>query len=144
MSGPGAGTRTEGCAAHGRISEEMRLLAEQLLEGIEPWAQRIRDGLAQPEGVAPAATCTWCPVCAVVGLLRGERPELAARLAEHAVGLLAVLREVLASPPGGTDDGGTDSGGATNDAARAATPSPRPGVQRVPVRRAAEPGHRGC
>jgi hypothetical protein len=34
-------------------------------------------------------------VCAVLATLRGERPELAARLAEHASGLLTVLRSVL-------------------------------------------------
>lgn len=51
-----------------------------------------------------------CPVCAVIAVLRGERPELAVRLAEHAAGLLAVLQSALYegdphagwSPPTGT------------------------------------------
>ncbi|MGH4022369.1 MAG: hypothetical protein ACRDT0_24665, partial [Pseudonocardiaceae bacterium] len=96
MSGP----RAEGCDVHGRVSEEMRALAELLVERIEPWARRVRDGTVQqdPENDATPSTCTWCPVCAVVGVLRGERPELAARVAEHAVGLLAAVREALASP----------------------------------------------
>ena len=36
-----------------------------------------------------------CPVCAVLAALRGERTELSIRLAEHASGLLAVLRAAL-------------------------------------------------
>jgi hypothetical protein len=120
---------SSGCAAHGNASAEVRALAESLAEALEPWAQRLRRAAeerdAQPGGELPA-TCTWCPVCAVVGLLRGERPELAARLAEHGVGLLAALRELLSesatATPGGAGAGGADSG--------------KRDVQRVPLRRA--------
>jgi hypothetical protein len=44
------------------------------------------------------ATCGWCPLCAGIAVLRGERPELAIRAAEHAAGLLSVLRSALAEP----------------------------------------------
>ena len=53
--------------------------------------ERLR---AEPASEAPE-TCASCPVCAVIAALRGERPELAVRLAEHAAGLVAVLRTAL-------------------------------------------------
>ncbi len=123
---------TQGCDAHGTTSAEVRALAELLAEALEPWAQRLRDSAdgrdGQP-GTAVPSSCTWCPVCAVLGTLRGERPELAARLAEHGVGLLSALRELLAahSAPdrGGEPDGANGSPGAG-----------RSGAQHVPVRRA--------
>ncbi len=116
---------SEDCGAHSRVSEEFRRLAEALADRAGSAGQR--------EGQAASATCTWCPLCAVVGLLRGERPELAARLAEHGAGLLAVLREVVAPPQG-----------ADVPADRSAPPSPRPRVQHVTVQRSGEGGGTGC
>lgn len=109
------------------MSEEFRRLAEALAERA--------DSAAQPERQEGLTACTWCPVCAVVGLLRGERPELAARLAEHGAGLLAVLREVVAAPQGADDP-----------ADGSAPPPPRPRVQHVTVRRSGsgEAGGTGC
>lgn len=94
MSAPRAGA---GCAGHPWLTDETRQLAEQLLDHVEPWVQRLRDG--DPEGLGTAATpatCGWCPLCAIVATVRGERPELAVRFAEHAAGLLATARQVLA------------------------------------------------
>lgn len=121
------------CGAHGNTSAEVRALAESLAEALEPWAQRLRRAAeeaagerdAQPDAEVPD-TCLWCPVCAAVGLLRGERPELAARLAEHGVGLLSALRELLA-------ESGTPASAGTG-ADRAARR--KRDVQRVPLRRA--------
>ncbi|EOD68327.1 hypothetical protein [Amycolatopsis vancoresmycina] len=47
---------------------------------------------AKPDGSA----CGWCPLCAIVAVVRGERPELVARLAEQLAQLVALLRAVLA------------------------------------------------
>ncbi len=122
-------TSSSGCGAHGNASAELRALAESLAEALEPWALRMRRAAeerdAQPGAEVPG-TCTWCPVCAAVGLLRGERPELAARLAEQGVGLLATLRELLAEPGTPAPDG----------AAAGPADGRKRDVQRVPLRRA--------
>lgn len=117
-----------GCDGHDSVSAEARALAELLAEALEPWAQRLRDTVdargGQPCDDIPIS-CTWCPICAVLGLLRGERPELAARLAEHGVGLLTALRELLA----GTGTVASDDTGADTADHR------KPTVQQVPLRR---------
>ncbi|QJY51039.1 hypothetical protein HOP40_30540 [Pseudonocardia broussonetiae] len=118
------------------MGAELRAVAVLLLDRLGP----ALDGLARDAGAsgeAPAngpSTCSVCPVCAVVALLRGERPELAVRLADHAAGLLDVLRTAL-----------HEGAGAPPPAARP-SPSPSPEqparrVQRIPVVR--EPARAG-
>jgi hypothetical protein len=89
-----------------RLAEELRLLLDALAERAQPWLNRLA---TEPDAEHTPATCGWCPVCAGMAVLRGERPELAVRAAEHAAGLVAVLRSALAQtdPPsqaGATDD----------------------------------------
>jgi hypothetical protein len=115
------------CGAHtgagAELTEELRALALRALEKVEPVLERLRD-----EPPAPGAgTCTTCPVCAVLAALRGERPELAARLAEHAAGLVAVLRTALA-------EGGPATAAAAGSTA-AAEPAQTRRVQRIRVDR---------
>ncbi|EWM12726.1 MULTISPECIES: hypothetical protein [unclassified Kutzneria] len=100
-----------------RIAEELRLLIDALAEKAEPWLQRFAAEGAEHE----PSTCDWCPVCAVAAVVRGERSELAARAAEHAVGLLTVLRMALQQER-------------TAPAHDAEQPAP-PRVQKITVRR---------
>jgi hypothetical protein len=80
-----------------KIAEELKLLLGVLAERAEPWLTKLATA---PDGAEHTpATCGWCPVCAGIAVLRGERPELAVRAAEHASGLLAVLRASLAERP---------------------------------------------
>jgi hypothetical protein len=114
-------TAAGGCGGHAVIGEEFRVLALTALDRIEPVLDRLRN---EPADEAPE-TCASCPVCAVIAALRGERPELAVRLAEHAAGLVAVLRAAL-------DEG------ARVPAADDATDRPPPRrVQRITVERQA-------
>jgi phytoene/squalene synthetase len=76
-----------------KVKEEFRLLLDAVADKAEPWLQRLRDSEEHVPG-----TCDWCPVCAVAAVLRGEHSELAAKAAEHAVGLLAVLRAAVRQP----------------------------------------------
>lgn len=79
----------------GKLAEELRLLIDTAAERMQPWLQRVAeagDGEHTPE------TCGWCPLCNGVALLRGDRSELAAKAAEHAAGLVAVLRAALREP----------------------------------------------
>jgi hypothetical protein len=114
-------TAADGCGGHAGIGEDLRELALTALDRIDPVLDRLRS--EQPGDAGE--TCASCPICAVIAALRGERPELAARLAEHAAGLVAVLRAAL-----------------EDDAPAPATPEPadRPPprrVQRIRVERQA-------
>jgi len=73
----------------------------------------------------PQAACQWCPLCSLIALARGDRPELAGRVAEHASGLLVALRAVLQDRP-------------------PTEPSSPPRVQRIEVDRADPGAGGGC
>jgi hypothetical protein len=113
--------REDGCAGHSGLAAELRALAITGLDRLEPLLERVRD---EPATAATGPTCSACPICAVIAALRGERPELAVRLAEQAGGILAVLRAALEEgdpAPRPADD-----------------PTPPPSgrtVQRIPVER---------
>jgi hypothetical protein len=107
MTTPPNGTQDAGPAAAehplpgARLAEELRLLLDALAERAEPLLNRLATApTGEPTGEHgdqhTPATCGWCPLCAGMAVLRGERPELAVRAAEHATGLLSVLRAALA------------------------------------------------
>lgn len=77
------------------LAEEIRLLVEMVIERAAPWLDGIVSAGHGP-AERPAADCGWCPLCAVVAVVRGERPEFAARLVEQLAQLVALLRAVLA------------------------------------------------
>ncbi|MGW1739141.1 hypothetical protein ACWCPQ_10050 [Nocardia sp. NPDC001965] len=76
------------------FAEELRLLAEAVLERVEPV---LRDAAA--EGQPEWNNCTWCPVCAAAALVRGEHHEVLATVAAHGTAIVTVLREALAGVP---------------------------------------------
>jgi hypothetical protein len=117
--------KTDGCDGHAGLAEELRVLALTLLDRIEPVLDQVRSEPAgSPDASAPyAAACAVCPICAVIAVLRGERSELAARLAEQVGDLVTALRAALEE--GGAEQAPPDP---------AAPPSGRR-VQRIPVER---------
>lgn len=97
---------------------ELRALAETLLEKVEPWLR------AEAAATDSAADCGWCPLCALAAALRGQRPELARRLAEQGTGWLSAVRTVLE-----THDASCGSPSAHHE-----EPAPPPRIQRISVR----------
>lgn len=107
------------------LTREIRLLVEMVAEHASPWLDSIlaaghgtafgagsRPDAAGDEGPPAGGESGWCPLCAVIAIVRGERPEFAARLAEQMARLVALLRAVLAdrwSPEGGVHMPGFDS-----------------------------------
>ncbi|MFE7746881.1 hypothetical protein [Nocardia sp. NPDC057455] len=77
----------------GEFAEELKLLAEAVLERVEPVLRRAADGQAEWAG------CSWCPVCAAAALVRGEHHEVLAAVADHGTAIVTVLREALAGVP---------------------------------------------
>lgn len=144
-----------GCGSHAGLGAEMRAVAVLAMDRIGPVLDRIRsdppaDGTAADpagghatttasettagpgrgaRGPQSADTCAVCPVCAVIAALRGERSELAVRLADHAAGLLAVLQAAL-------DEGGPTAEGTPPEGARSGGPAaPTRRVQHIRVDR---------
>lgn len=131
------------------VAEEMRSLLDALVHKV---------GTSGKQQHVPA-TCNWCPVCASLALLRGQRPELAVRAAEHAAGLLAVFRAAMqehdahehahehAHRPGPAEDADQDGSAERATPAEPATPAgsaeptARQRVQKIELRR---PGGAGA
>ncbi len=76
------------------LTEELRLLAETLLERVEPVLRR-----AAAETGADPGSCAWCPMCAAAALLKGNHHDVVAAIAGHGTAIVTVLREALAGVP---------------------------------------------
>ncbi|MEJ2889032.1 hypothetical protein [Actinomycetospora aeridis] len=186
MSTPGGGAEgaDAGRAAQERLTEEARATASALIDWLgtrveatstgagggpaggsrRTTAGHSRLGMRPPQSPGP---CAWCPICALVAALRGEQPELTARLAEQASGLMTLLRLMVqthqdpghhtshehhAPPAGGPAEWGAwDGWGAASPDASApgdaagpadapecdAAPGSRPGAEDTPATPAA-------
>ncbi|WP_410653380.1 hypothetical protein [Amycolatopsis sp. cmx-4-54] len=75
------------------LAEEIRLLVELVVEHAAPWLEGL---ISAGHGCTDHDSGGWCPLCAIVGIFRGERPEFVAGLMEQAAQLVALLRAVLA------------------------------------------------
>lgn len=85
------------------LLEHGRPLIHDLAERGDPLLRRLAETPTAHD--EPGATCDWCPVCAGIAMLRGRRPELAARLAGQFGDLLATLRGAVdETPPPAPDD----------------------------------------
>ncbi|MGY1663083.1 hypothetical protein ACI78Q_17810 [Geodermatophilus sp. SYSU D00705] len=74
-------------------------------------ARRLVAGLGQTlgeaartdaEGTGHHADCRWCPVCQVAAVVRGERPEVTAALADVLGTAAAALRSLAEQAPAAT------------------------------------------
>lgn len=116
---------------HDQLAAELLALAESVLERLDPILQRAASPPPPADGIAgsPWSGCTWCPVCALAALVRGEQHDLVTLLAGHASAAIVVLREVLdehcghpdPAPHSEPDQAG--SGVQTTDAADGAGPA---------------------
>lgn len=136
--------RDDGSAtAHDRIVDEFRLLLDAVAHRVEEYLNS-RSEAADGRGEF-SASCGWCPLCTVVALLRGQRPDL--RLVEQVAAAITLLRQSLAEPyerqappdqpnmapdadPADADPAGTDP-----EAAPETDPARETKVQRISVRR---------
>jgi hypothetical protein len=72
----------------GPLAEE----AAKLFGAVSEWARE--NFPAGPDGQM-GAECQWCPLCQFMAVLRGERPEVSARVAEAGTALVGAFRAVL-------------------------------------------------
>lgn len=77
-------------------------------------------------GAAHGADCTWCPVCSAAAVVRGERPEVTAALADLLTATATALRAFAeAEPPPGPDGPASTEDGPEGE--------PPPAVQRIEI-----------
>ncbi|MQA62007.1 MAG: hypothetical protein GEU86_11005 [Actinophytocola sp.] len=144
------------------LRHEIKLLIDMIVEHAAPWLDGIiaaghgwndhdTDDHQEDAADRRGASCGWCPLCAVVNVARGERPELSTRAFEQTAQLVALLRAVLADrwyPGEGVHMPGFEPEPSTYHAARSDNgadngrdPGPQNGgptgarVQRIAVRR---------
>jgi hypothetical protein len=89
---------TEGVGAGqpGPIGEE----AAKLFAAAQDWFHSTFGDPATGARIATGAPeCTWCPLCQLIAVLRGQRPEITEKWAETQVALAGLLR-VLADAAG--------------------------------------------
>jgi hypothetical protein len=98
----------------------------RLVEAVQDWARRAFP--ETPDGHRPSE-CQWCPLCQFVGVLRRERPDVSAKVAEAGTALLAALRSLGDLSRGA---GGGGSASAPGDGPPPGEPpGPRPRLQRI-------------
>lgn len=67
----------------------------RLVDTVHEWV-RSTFGDAQSAHIATGAPeCTWCPLCQLITVLRGDRPEVTERLATAATAAAEALRALL-------------------------------------------------
>lgn len=159
-SGPG-GSTPGGSPGVGPLAVEAALLLDVVADRLaalkpdpdagpagEPAGERPPDGRPPgpdgrcPEcGSLPGASCTACPLCRFLAMLRGERPETTARLVDGALLIVRTLRSLIPEAPApGSAAGPAPAGGAGPAAARdAGDPPPPPptrrgGFERIDIR----------
>jgi hypothetical protein len=104
--------------------EEFGAEASKLMSAVQEWARSALG--AHPTGERAAATeCVpWCPICQFAGILRGEHPEVAERLAEAGAALAGAMKAL-------SDAALARAQAAQPDGARDGRPKPAPRVQHI-------------
>jgi hypothetical protein len=85
--------------------EQGRRLLETLRAGVADAAPA--DGSAT--AAEHASDCRWCPVCQAAAVVRGERPEVTAALADVLTATAAALRTFAAAAGGDAPDAAADT-----------------------------------
>ena len=105
------------------MGEELRSLLSAAISAVEPMLAQ----LTAADGAA--GSCTWCPVCALVALSRGEQHPLLTAISVHGAALLAIVRDLI---EGAAESHGEQKGAVPDSAAAAqdheqSEPRPRRG-----------------
>jgi hypothetical protein len=84
---------------------------------------------ADPPAGAGGSDCRWCPLCQAAAVVRGERPEVSAALADILATTAAALRE-FAGETAGSEPGAGEPGAAAEQPREESAAPARP-VQRI-------------
>lgn len=75
----------------GSLAEE----AAKLITAVQEWTRRVT---VQAPIATGAPECQWCPVCQLISMLRGERPDLAEKAGDATRTVVNALVAAFASP----------------------------------------------
>jgi hypothetical protein len=78
------------------------------MSSFEPLAAEATRLLGAVREHVDDGTCRYCPVCLAIGVLRGERPEVAEKLAAAGTALLVALRGAVETPPAPSKEAAAD------------------------------------
>lgn len=102
------------------VADRLESMKSVPTEDVPPPGAEAADGLSDTEqhqtggpaaarcpecGSVPGASCTACPVCRFLALLRGERPEATAKLVDGALLIIRTLRSLVPDPPAAGNPG---------------------------------------
>ncbi|MDZ7929528.1 MAG: hypothetical protein U5N21_05450 [Rhodococcus sp. (in: high G+C Gram-positive bacteria)] len=100
---------------HSELGADLLALADTVLTRLEPILRRV----AETQQDRDQQGCSWCPVCALAALVRGERHDLVELVASESAVVIALLRQLLADHT---------TPGSAHSAAQARTAPPSPGT----------------
>jgi hypothetical protein len=66
--------------------------ATKLIAAAQDWFHRTLGDPDLAKIATGAPECAWCPVCQLIGVLRGDRPEISEKLAETQGAIAGLLR----------------------------------------------------
>jgi len=94
------------------------------------------DGRCPECGSIPGASCTACPLCRFLAVLRGERPEATARLVDGALLIVRTLRSLLPEAEQAATASSSGSAGPGEQRQGPTTPSARRpgGLEHIDIR----------
>jgi hypothetical protein len=107
-------------------AEQARALVETLRGVLGSLADP--DDRAAGEATPQPAECRWCPLCQVIAVLRGERPEVTAALADVLRATADALHAFAAAP-----EGPRPASPPAQEGAEASAADPPPTVQRIEI-----------
>ncbi|MCJ0893474.1 hypothetical protein [Rhodococcus sp. ARC_M5] len=102
---------------HSELGADLLALADTVLTRLEPILSRV----AETQQDRDQQGCSWCPVCALAAMLRGERHDLVELVASEGAVVIALLRQLLADH---TTSGATNSGAHTPPTPPSTDPEP--------------------
>lgn len=77
---------------HSDVAADLWALAETVLTRLEPMLRRA----VEEQSAASAQGCSWCPVCALAALIRGEQHDLLTLVATEGATVVAMIRQIVA------------------------------------------------
>lgn len=81
---------------HSDVAADLWTLAETVLTHLEPVLRQAMDEQRE----RPRQGCSWCPVCALAALVRGEQHDLLTLLATEGAAVLVLVRQLVAEHTG--------------------------------------------
>ncbi len=108
-------------SGHSELGADLLALADTVLTRLDPILRRV----AETQQERDQQGCSWCPVCALAALVRGERHDLVELVASEGAVIIAMLRQLLADHTNADHTNADHTSTATGHSAAApAEPSP--------------------